>query len=147
MSRLRAILLVIAAWSQHLRAMLFEILERDAGAERDRDFAHLHRCGTDLWIGAVIVVAILLGVVLIAWGLWGVPAFAQVPNPPLRVLLTEPTRFYLPDGQRIVLPACAEADLCPPLGAQHTVYDPTPRVIPISASCAERPIFRDGFEP
>ena len=71
-------------------------------------------------------------------------ARAQQPHPPVLAQLQAPGVAYLPDGTRIALPAGAELDNCAVDGAVD-VYDPFARVQPI-LPCAERPIFRDGFE-
>lgn len=122
--------------------------DRQRRARIDREMDALHRCGADLWVGVVIVTAILFGVCLAFWGLFGAPAFAQglPPMPPLIVRLDAPAIAYAPDGARIALPAGTEIDAC--TSAQNSVLDYAlaSRVVHIPAPCRERPIFRDGFE-
>lgn len=122
--------------------------DRQRRARIDREMDALHRCGADLWVGVVIVTAILLAVTLVAWGLFGSPAIAQgLPlMPPLIVRLDAPAIAYAPDGSRIALPAGAEIDAC--ASAQNSALDYVlaSRVVHVPAPCGERPIFRDGFE-
>ena len=122
--------------------------DRQRAARLNREMAELDRYGTDLWIGAVFVTAILFAVCLVFWAVFGNPAIAQsvTPDPPLIVRLDAAAIAYAPDGTRIALPAGTEIDAC--ASAENSVLDYAlaSRVVHIPAPCGERPLFRDGFE-
>jgi hypothetical protein len=66
-------------------------------------------------------------------------------EPPMLLLVEQETVVYGPAGERVHIPAGAEMDVCAD-GDTLLVYELAPMVVRVPQPCAERPLFRDGFE-
>lgn len=71
---------------------------------------------------------------------------AQVYEPPMLLLVEQKTVVYGPAGERIYIPAGAEIDMCADEIGMLMHYEIEPMVVRLPQPCAERPLFRDGFE-
>lgn len=67
-------------------------------------------------------------------------------QPPMLLIVEQPTTVYGPGGERISIPAGAELDVCADELGTLLHYELEPVVVRIPAPCAERPLFADGFE-
>lgn len=67
-------------------------------------------------------------------------------QPPMLLIVEQPTVVYGPAGERIEIPAGAELDMCADELGMLMRYELEPMVIRIPAACVERPLFADGFE-
>lgn len=72
------------------------------------------------------------------------PAYAL--DPPLLVIVEQPTTVYGQFGERISIPAGAELDVCADDLGMLMHYELEPMVLRVPAPCRERPLFADGFE-
>lgn len=72
-------------------------------------------------------------------------ALALALQPPMLLVVERPGMAYLPDGQRIELPAGTELDMCVHDNSLLQ-YDLQSMTIIIPKPCNERPLFADGFE-
>ena len=68
-------------------------------------------------------------------------------QPPMLLIVEQPTVIYGPSGERIEIPAGAELDVCADDLGMLLHYEMEPMVIRVPAPCIERPLFADGFEP
>ena len=67
-------------------------------------------------------------------------------QPPMLLLVEQPTTVYGPGGERIEIPAGAEIDVCADELGVLLHYELDPVVVRVPAPCVERPLFSDGFE-
>ena len=68
-------------------------------------------------------------------------------QPPMLLIVEQPTVVYGPAGERIEIPAGAELDVCADELGVLLNYELDPVVVRIPAPCPDRPLFADGFEP
>lgn len=68
-------------------------------------------------------------------------------QPPMLLIVEQPTTVYGPGGERISIPAGAELDVCADELGTLLHYELDPVVVRIPAPCVDRPLFADGFEP
>lgn len=73
------------------------------------------------------------------------PAYAL--DPPLLLIVEQPTVVYGPAGERIAIPSGTELDMCADELGMLMHYELEPMVVLVPAPCTERPLFADGFEP
>ena len=67
-------------------------------------------------------------------------------QPPMLLIVEQPTVVYGPSGERIEIPAGAEIDVCADELGILLHYELEPVVVRVPAPCVERPLFSDGFE-
>ena len=67
-------------------------------------------------------------------------------QPPMLMIVEQPTVVYGPAGERIEIPAGAEIDVCADELGILLHYELEPVVVRVPAPCVERPLFSDGFE-
>ena len=67
-------------------------------------------------------------------------------QPPMLMIVEQPTVVYGPAGERIEIPAGAEIDVCADELGILLHYELEPVVVRVPAPCVDRPLFSDGFE-